>query len=252
MTTVKGSKEYQWRVVKSHPRLQWWLGLAVAVVFILSIQAAYWFGQGGAAQGHEQAIANLKSVSTELDHSRKAEQELRREIEKARLGTDIDRQSLEEIRRELLELKSEMAALDEENQFYRNLMAPAGNKRGLNFGAVEIADTDRARTYRYKVVMQQLATQHELLKGTLNFHIVGRQSGAIKVLALHEVSKDVDSTNIKLRFKYFQNIEGQLMLPEGFEPERIELEARSTGQNATTIDKRFAWLVQESTVVGTP
>ena len=35
-------------------------------------------------------------------------------------------------------------------------------------------------------------------------------------------------------------------LPEGFTAERIELTARSTGRNATEVQKNFGWLVQES------
>lgn len=252
MNTVKGSKEYQWRVVKYRPRLMFWLTLSFAAVLILSVQAAYWLGQSKDASGHERLLRELAAVRSELDSARQTEQSLRRKIENAKLGTEVDRRSLEDVRRELLDAKSAMAAVEEENQFYRNLMAPAGNQRGLNFGAVELADTDKARTYRFKVVMQQLATQHELLHGTLNFNIVGRRHGEVSVLALHEVSTDVDGANIKLRFKYFQNIEGQLVLPADFEPERIELEARSTGKNATSIDKRFGWLVRESAAAGNP
>lgn len=247
MSTVKGSKEYQWRVVKDRPRLKFWLALGLITLLLVSVQVAYWLGQKKEASGHDQALSDLSAIGAKLESARQAEQNLRRQLESAKLGSEVDRQSLEDVRRELLQLKLDLASLEEENQFYRNLMAPAGNQRGLNFGVVELADTEQARTFRYKVVMQQLATQHELITGTLNFNIVGRQRGAVKVLGLHEVSADFDSANIKLRFKYFQNIEGQLVLPDGFEPERIELEARSTGKNATTIDKRFGWLVREAT-----
>lgn len=252
MTTVKGSREYQWRVVKYRPGLRIGAVLGVTAFVVTSVLVAYWGGQHRAAEGHERALSDLTAVRTKLDSSRAEEQRLRREIENAKLGTEVDRQSLESVRQELLQLKSDLASLEEENQFYRNLMAPAGNQRGLNFGTVELSDTDQVRTYHYKVVMQQLATQHELLNGTLSFNIVGRQDGEVRVLSLHEASEDVGSANIKLRFKYFQNIEGRLVLPDGFEPERIELEARSTGKNATTINKRFGWLVRESVAASNP
>ena len=106
--------------------------------------------------------------------------------------------------------------------------------------------TERPRTYRYKVVVQQLATQHQVLTGTLNFNVVGRQSGEAKVLALKDLSSNVDTDAIKLRFKYFQNVEGELMLPEGFEPERIELEARPSGSSSTVIEKRLTWQAQNA------
>lgn len=248
MTKVKGSKEHQWRVVKHHPRLYLWLGVALAGFVAALTQAAFMVGQGTSAESNQSVKRELAVALANLDEVRTREQDLRQQLQRALLGTEVDRRALEDVRLELLKLKTQMAALDEENQFYRNLMAPAGNKRGLNFGAVELVDTDIPRTYRYKVVMQQLATQHELINGSLSFTIVGRRDGEAVVLGLHEVSRDVDQPTLKLRFKYFQNIEGQLVLPEGFEPERIELQASSTGKNATTIDKRLGWLVQETAI----
>lgn len=246
MAAVKGSKEYQWSVVKTRPHTRTWVVLVVVLIFACAVAGAFVWGQKQAMSGYGRAQRDLAAVRAELEAVRKAEQQLRQQKENVKLGAEVDRKSLEEVRQEVIELKAMIAGLEEENQFYRNLMAPDGNQRGLNFGPVEIVHTDRPRTFRYKVVMQQLAVQHELLTGTLNFNVVGRQEGAVKVMPLSQLSSSVDGSNIKLRFKYFQNIEGELVLPEGFEPERIELEARASGNDSAVIEKRFAWLVQNA------
>lgn len=246
MAVVKGSKEYQWSVVKIRPRARAQMILGLIAAISLAVVGAYWLGQKQAMSGYGRAQRDLAAVRAELEEVRKGEMQLRQQKENAALGAEVDRKSLEEVRQQVIDLKAQIAGLEEENQFYRNLMSPDGNQRGLNFGPVEIVHTDRPRTFRYKVVMQQLAAQHELLTGTLNFNVVGRQDGVVKVLALSDLSSGIDGANVKLRFKYFQNIEGELVLPEGFEPERIELEARSNGSNATVIEKRFAWLVRST------
>ena len=243
---VKGSKEYQWTVVKTRPLTRVWLVLGLVGLFVAAAAGAFAWGQQQAMSGYGRAQRDLAAVKAELEEVRRAENQLRQQKENASLGAEVDRKSLEEIRQEVIELKAVVASLEEENQFYRNLMNPDGEQNGLNFGPVEIVHTDRPRTFRYKVVMQQLASQHELVTGTLNFNVVGRQQGAVKVLPLSQLSSGVDSSNIKLRFKYFQNIEGELVLPEGFEPERIELEARASGGNSPVIEKRLAWLVQNA------
>ena len=86
-----------------------------------------------------------------------------------------------------------------------------------------------------------MATQHSVISGELNITLVGRRGGELERLGLYQVSDAVDSEDIKLRFKYFQNVEGELILPEGFTPERIELVARSTGKNAAEANKTFNW-----------
>lgn len=246
MAVVKGSKPRHWRVVQYRPRLRLWLSFGLFVVVITGVQLAYWFGFKNGMAGQERALKDLSAIRTELDSARAADAGLRQALENARLGAEVDQKSLEEVRLQVLELRSNIAELDEENQFYRNLMAPAGNARGLNFGTVELAETDKNRHYRFKIVMQQLATNHELLNGTLNVNIIGRRDGEVTVLPLAELSSDVPSANIKLRFKYFQNIEGELILPLNFEPERIEMEARSTGKDTATVEKRFGWLVRSN------
>lgn len=244
MTVVKGTKARHWKVVESKPRVYIWGAVAALVVFVLGLQGAYWFGFKQGMAGQERALRDLAAVRLELDAARAEEVTMRRTFESVRLGAEVDQQALEDVRQQLLELKSEIAEAEEENQFYRNLMAPAGNASGLNIGTVELEETELKRRYRFKIVMQQLSTDHELLKGTLKVNIIGQQNDELRVIPLADLSKDIPSANIKLRFKYFQNVEGEMVLPEGFTPERIELEARATGKKAATVEKRFGWLVR--------
>lgn len=246
MAIVKGSKVYQWSVVKARPYTRIWQACILAALVAVAVIGAFVLGQQLAVNSDSRTQRDLAALQAELETVRKAEQQLRRQQENTKLGAEVDRQSLEEVRQEVIDLKAAIASLGEENQFYRNLMSPSGDARGLNFGPVEIVQTERPRTYRYKVVVQQLATQHQVLTGTLNFNVVGRQSGEAKVLALKDLSSNVDTDAIKLRFKYFQNVEGELMLPEGFEPERIELEARPSGSSSTVIEKRLTWQAQNA------
>lgn len=246
MTVVKGSKQSHLKVVEHRPLFIWSVRLLLLVAIVATTAGAYQYGILQGRQGQTIAEEELLRLRQGLTATQSAEAELRQKMANLRLGSQVDRQASEDVRQEVIELKNQLAELQEENSFYRNLMAPSDNNEGLNFGAVEVSDTDLPRQYRYKVVMQQLATNHQLLSGTLTFNIVGRRDGVVTVLPLNDLSDDVDSVNIKLRFKYFQTVEGQLQLPPGFEPERIELVARSSGRNAVTVEKRFGWLVEET------
>lgn len=246
MSVVKGSKQYRLKVVKHRPLVTWSYRALLALAFVVSIAGSYWYGIS--QSGPQEAVGqeNPSGLRKRLADSEATAAELRQQLANLQLGAQVDRQASEDVRREVIELKNQLAEMQEENSFYRNLMAPSDNQEGLNFGAVEVVDTEVPRQYRYKVVLQQLSTNHQLLNGTLTFSIVGRRDGAVTVLPLSDLSDDVDSVNIKLRFKYFQTVQGQLRLPQGFEPERIELVARSSGSNPVKVEKRFGWLVQET------
>lgn len=246
MAKVKGSREYRFKVVKYRPLVRVAVATAVFVGFLILGQVAYWVGYKRGMDGQEQVLGDLSAVTSEAQSTRAEYNELQQQLANLRLGADVDQSALAAVRVELAAFKEQVAELQEENKFYRNLMAPSDNKRGLTIGTVEINQSDAPRTYRYKIVVQQLTTQHRVLNGSASLFVVGRSAGVSRVLPLNELDKNVDSTNIKLRFKYFQNIKGELVLPVGFEPEHIELEARSTGKNAVTIKKRYGWFVEQS------
>lgn len=245
MTIVKGSKIRPVKVTYHRPFMRIFVVIALACIFAASVRASFYFGQKQGQSRQEKTLADVAIMEDQLQASVKKIEELEQTIANTSLGAEIDRQANEEVRLEVMDLKEKIAALEKENGFYRGLMAPTKNQRGLSIGAVEISQTDRPRTFSYKVVMQQLATNHQLLNGTLKYSVEGRLNGENVTYALKDLSRDVSTELIKLRFKYFQNVEGELQLPEGFEPEGISILARSIGKNAVTVEKRFGWLVEE-------
>jgi hypothetical protein len=62
---------------------------------------------------------------------------------------------------------------------------------------------------------------------------------------LSELSKDFDDKASTLHFRYFQAIEGELVLPLGFEPKGITLVARASKPRKSKAKKQFPWELQE-------
>lgn len=246
MTTVKGSKQFRMMVVPYRPYVRVLLSVAVIALLAVTGVVSYFVGNAQGIELQKQAIAERDRLRVELQSTKSDAEQLSQQVANLSLASEVDKRSSEDVRQEVIELKAEIAALQEDISFYRSLMAPTDNQRGLTIGSVDVISTGVPRQYEFKVVVQQLATNHELLNGTLNVNIIGREGDVMKVIPLKDLSEQVDSEDIRLRFKYFQPIEGQLELPFGFTPERIELTARSTGRNSTVVEKKFGWLVQES------
>jgi len=245
MAQVKGSPQCPMVVVPYRPVRK---ALLMTLALVLAVGAAvgsYFLGytqgeslQAGAVDERNQLREQVARYSAEAE-------ELRQQLANVRLGSEVDQQASEELRTQVISLKEEVTSLEENIAFYRGIMAPDENRSGLTIGSLNVIGTGSAREYRYKLVVQQLATNHQVLNGHVNFNIVGREGDETVSLPLYRLSAAQDSENIRLRFRYFQNIEGRLTLPEGFEPERIEIVARSTGNNPQTVEERFGWLVQE-------
>ncbi|WP_239923566.1 DUF6776 family protein [Agaribacterium haliotis] len=245
MALVKGSKKTRVQIVEYRLRDRILLQGSLLLLAVVTAVACYYFGLKQGVAGEEKALGDIERLSKDLAFYQAEAQKYEQQFANSKLAAEVDRQASEDVRQEIISLNDEIARLREENTFYRGLMAPNQQQSGLVIDAVELVGAGQPRTYAYKVVVKQLATRHNLLSGSLKFTVHGVEAGLDKSYLLRELSSAVTTDTSKLRFKYFQVLEGQLILPEGFEPKGIELEARSTGKKPQTTRKKFGWLVEE-------
>ncbi|MGQ9425377.1 DUF6776 family protein [Gilvimarinus sp. F26214L] len=243
---VTGTKPTRLVVVPYRPYFRLLVSAGVAVLFVVAVGGSYWLGKHHGVTAQADAMGERDRLRRELQAKTDEADSLSQQVANLRLASEVDKASSEDVRNQVIELKAQIASLEKDITFYRGLMAPSENRSGLTIGSVDVISTGVPRRYDFKVVMQQLATNHQVLNGSVNITVVGHEDGATRNMPLKDLSPQIDEEDIKLRFKYFQNIEGYLDLPPGFEPERIELVAKSTGRNAKSVEKKFGWLVHES------
>ncbi len=246
MTAVKGSEQYRLIVAPYRP----WRKITFVTVVLLLMAAlvvgSFWLGKQEGASSQANAVAERDQLRIDVQDKSLELNNLRQEVANLKLGSQVDRKASEGVKTEVVELKGQIAALQEDIGFYRGLMSPTSNDRGLTIGSLNVISRGVPRQYNYKLVVQQLATRHDTLNGNLTFTVVGQQDDKLMTLHLKDISDNVSYKNIKLRFKYFQTIEGVLTLPENFEPIRIELVAQTSGTDKVVVEKKFGWLVQEN------
>ena len=177
MARVKGSPKKRVKVVE-YRLLATTIWLFLLFVLVVSgVGAAYYFGHKIGMSGQETALADVARLTADLEHWQIKANEFEQLLENSKTAAEVDRQSSEGVRQEVIALKDELARLKEENSFYRGLMAPNEASSGLTIGAVELIRSRDSVDYAYKVVIQQLATRHNLLNGFLTFNVIGRQDG---------------------------------------------------------------------------
>ncbi|MGH1441149.1 MAG: DUF6776 family protein [Cellvibrionaceae bacterium] len=247
MTTVKPSKQYSMTVVPHRPYLRILIIFALSFTFLLAVIGSFLLGRyyslgGSSVGGVEQTNFKLE-YEAKLDEAAKLEQQ----VANLKLATEVDRKANEEVRAQVVELKTQLAEMEQDNTFYRSLMRPNASDQGLVVDSPSVlAIAGSANKYKYNVVIKQIVAQHRLLSGYLEFELLGRQADTLRKLALKDISDSVSAEQIKLRFKYFQRIEGEMILPEGFVPERIELKVVVQRPKKAVVEKKFGWLVKES------
>ncbi len=251
MAKVRGTKHVRMMVVPYNPVRRWSLLIAGAVAVLALALFAYLHGLRTANADYYELVKDHSELQYVASTGARASDHLRRELAQLEVNADIDRRASGDIREEIAGLNKQVAALKKEISFYKGLMAPTAEERGLRIRSLDLVASDNPRQYELKLVLQQLAVEHNVLYGYATINIVGKQNGEDSVLSLGDVSKQVDGKKVRVRFKYYQNIEGTLLLPEGFEPQAIAVVINAKAKKARRgqsehIEKKFGWLTQEA------
>lgn len=207
---------------------------------------------GGAQYGSRDAKSSLLSMEVELDQLTtllasvsEENDQLRRDLAVLDRTYVIDQQANSDVQATIRDLREQIAELETDVQFYRGAMTKDFENVGLVISQMDIESTDAAGRYAYKLVMRQQGTDGgSYLTGHAKVSLLGARGGEDLAIPLYELSAAEDEEEIRLRFRYFQNIEGELALPPDFVPVEIEVTAVATAPMAKTVERRFQWLVE--------
>lgn len=243
MTLVKGSKPQRMKVVPHRPMRQALTLLLALLVVMVGVAGSYYLGQWQGGDGQINAIVERNQLREERAEHLAELERLRQQVVNLELAAEVDKQANEAVRSEVMDLKQQIAALEADIALYRGLMAPGEDERGISIGDITINATSVPGRYRYKIVVQQVASDHQVINGSAQVVVVGRRDGGLLRVPLYQLSEEQETQDIRLRFRYFQNIEGELVVPEGFTPERLEVVASSSGAGAKRAEKGIDWQI---------
>lgn len=244
MSDLKGSKQFSSVVVPYQPRRRQMLVVGVAALVLIVGVVAFFAGWRSVEVNYLALLGERDGLVLDLAEVRDELNGATQQFQNIRLGSEVDRKAVEDIRAAVREQKQEIAALKEEIGFYRGLMAPTDREKGLSIRGWELYPGSKPDAYQYKLVLQQLALKHTVLKGSVSVRVVGVQDGLEKSYPLEQLAIGQEASVLKLRFKYFQNIEGELRVPAGFEPQRIDVVAKATSPKVAKVEKHYGWVVQ--------
>ena len=227
-------------------RRLWRQRLVLAVVILLGFMvAAFYLGERAAYSGMGLNPELYRAMKTQIPGLQEQLTEAEAQLEVQSTQNQMGQQALELVRSELADQKEQIASLEEGLQFYRSLMAPGEIAQGLSLRPLELVALDIPGQYSFRMVAQQEARKHSQLKGDLSAEVNGLLAGQQVSYSLAELSPDVDTPLVDLRFRYFQSIEGTLILPEGFEPRSVSLVAIATAPRKMEVREQFPWQVKE-------
>ena len=240
MVAVRGTKQHQMVVVPHRPFYK----ASVFAMWLIAVAALSWLTY---RYGMDEGIATRFEVIQEREELRKqlaaTEQritEMRQEIATLRLGEEVDTKATEEVRGTVESLQSDIAELNEEIRFYKGVMIPDAESKGLRIERMNLKPLKEPGHFSYSLLLTQVVDKHDYVQGGVEISLVGKQGEESRQLSLDDISTE-DKTAERFRFRYFQNVDGELEIPAGFEPEAVMVIAQSSGKRSQRLEKRFEW-----------
>ncbi|MDO6567263.1 hypothetical protein Q4561_09355 [Alteromonas sp. 1_MG-2023] len=132
--------------------------------------------------------------------------------------TELEKQSIAE---ELSNLQTEHAELESQLAFYQRIMAPEITQDGFDIEGVEVSALPEPNQYQMRFVVLQQRQNKAFVKGKLSISISGEREG--KEITISTGDAGFIEQAIDYKFKYFQSINTNFTLPDGFQPASITL-----------------------------
>ncbi len=227
-------------VIKLHR--PWRKGLLWLV--LVAVPALGWglFDYGRNRAGYDSAEVARERIAMQaaLDESRAAGTVLSQEVANLERHREIDRQAYAEIENTLKVLQLENQELREDIAFLRGIVSPIESAQGMRVQSLSFAASDdTSRGFSYKLVLVQVTQEARLTKGVIRLTVQGLQEGSPAELSLKELGQK--SEQIPFGFKYFQRVQGEVQLPEGFEPARAVVKVVADRPKKATLERSFEW-----------
>lgn len=215
-----------------------WLAAVLFVVWLATLGLAWWLGGRQAAPDleaiRERDAGSTRSVAemaTALDAAK-------RRIAILEQSDRVSRLANESLQKTLRQRETDIASLRDEQAFYQRLVGGESGRR-LKVQRLALRPIGRSDAFGFRVLLTRNAQAGETSRGSVTLTVSGAGAGKLASLEWDRLQQETGATPLVYEFKYFQQLESSLILPAGFEPDRVMVRARAS--DGTIIDESFAW-----------
>jgi hypothetical protein len=201
--------------------------------------------------GRSVERAGLAPIGQVVDLQRQLElvegerAELHKRITKQARSRLLDQELVKAAKVQQKLLKEERSSMEEELAFLRNIVSTDKQKRGLKIQNFRLERDLEEGNYRYRFSVSQVLKDSTTVIGRIHLSVVGLQGGKKRTLKLEALTEEKMSS-IKMRFRYFQEVDEVIQLPEGFVADELTLEIKPKNRGVASLTETFEWRLSDT------
>ncbi len=186
-------------------------------------------------QAYEDHITTLDDRITEL----------KQEVVLLKTHREIDREAYKEVETGLTALQAKIQEQRDAIAFYRGIVSPTDGNSGLRVQDLKLTRGKAEREFNVRLVLVQAMKHDRKVSGNVHLTVQGMENGVDTTYAYTQLRPAQAEKVWAFSFRYFQDFDRQLVLPDGFIPESIRVEVRSRTRSIASIQENFAWATSQ-------
>jgi len=166
---------------------------------------------------------------------------LKEEVALLETHRDIDREAYKDVEASLTTLQAKIQEQTDAIAFYRGIVSPADRAAGLRVQDLKLTRGQTERTYNVRLVLVQSLQHDRKVSGDVTLSIDGDEDGTATTYGYSQLLPAESSASWPFSFRYFQDFDRAIVLPDGFTPEKITIEVRSKTRSIASIEESYSW-----------
>jgi len=226
-------------------------GLVVGVLGVVALLAGYLlfeFGRSRAGYDNlaaQRARAELREEIKERDATIR---DLRRMAAEFQTVTASQGQERSEVSRTIGELQAQVARQSQELAFYKGIVVKEANKAEVAIQQLRVTPAANGPDrYVVRLTLVQPARPDSIVTGRVLLTLEGQQPGQPegRTTRLDLAALTGGQTReIPYSFRYFENMDPEIVIPAGFRPDRLTVEIRSSRRGVEPVVQTILWSVE--------
>ncbi|MCX7052562.1 MAG: hypothetical protein NTV91_12385 [Proteobacteria bacterium] len=219
----------------------WGVALGLSLV-LATLAGVYAIGRAQATFDGRAAIADEAGLRAALTAREAEVAKLRREVAELDTLKVAQERERQEVSRTIGELQAEVARQSQQLEFLRGVVGRAGPAAEVTIRQVRVIASAAPGRYRLRIALAQPGRPDRTVAGSVRVGVEGQRGGRTVRLDLREVTAQ-RVAQLPYRFQYFENIEVEIVLPNGFSPERVVVDVRPAGRNVPPAAQTVLWSI---------
>ncbi len=151
----------------------------------------------------------------------------------------ISRKANQDLQAILADRDEEIAGLRADVAFYERFVGATGQRHGLSVHELKLKRQGDSAVWHFVATLTQNLNRDAMSSGRLDLALEASAAGRMRQIDWSALRQQPDAPGIDYAFKYFQQVEGDIVLPQGTVPVRVIV--RLQPKSGAAVEQSFGW-----------